>query len=119
MQVALRASLNSLLIKARYKIGYDKKRSRDFQYLFCNQTIEGPHRVHVLDTFFQFLEQLGIKQRNMDWLLQPTAEDMEYANSINQGKPTVLINLCSSVRKNYYRNWPTDRYAESLRVAAR
>lgn len=111
MQVALRASLLSLLIRARYKIGYDKKRSRDFQSLFCNQTIEGPDRVHVLDTFFQFIEKLGIRQRNMDWLIKPAAADMDFAHDIIRNKPTVVINPCSSVRKNNWRNWPEERYA--------
>ena len=111
MQVALRASLLSLLIKARYRIGYDKKRARDFQSLFSNSTIEGPDRVHVLDTFFQFIEKLGIRERCMNWLIKPAASDREFAQGIVNNKPAVVINPCSSVRKNNWRNWPEERYA--------
>ncbi len=111
MQVALRANLISLLINASYRVGYDRARARDFHSLFCNQRIEGPERVHVLDTFFQFIEKLGLHARRMDWLLQPSAQDIEYADNIIAGQPTAIINACSSARRNNWRNWPIERYA--------
>jgi len=114
MQVALRANLISLLINADIKIGYDKKRARDFHGLFCNQHIEGPHRVHVLDTFFQFIEKLGITERNMDWLLKAEKPDYQFAQNIIQKQPTVIINPCSSARKNNWRNWSQQNYSEII-----
>jgi heptosyltransferase I len=111
MQVALRANLISLLLKADFKIGYDRKRARNFHGLFCNQRIEGPDRVHVLDTFFQFIEKLGIRERTMDWLLQADKSSREYAQELIGQQPTVIINPCSSLRPNNWRNWPEDSYA--------
>ncbi len=114
MQVALRANLISLLIKAKIKIGYDKNRSRDFQGFFCNQHIQGPSRVHVLDSFFQFIEKLGITQRNMDWLLKADESDRQFADAIIGNKKTLIINPCSSARKNNWRNWPEENYAKII-----
>ena len=114
MQVALRANLISLLIRARHRIGYDRDRSRDFHGLFCNHRIEGPARVHVLDTFFQFLEKMGLRQRRMDWLLQPGTDDNEYASKLIGGKPSIIINPCSSARRNNWRNWPVERYSQLI-----
>jgi heptosyltransferase I len=114
MQVALRANLISLLIKADLKIGYDKKRARDFHGVFCNRQIEGPNRVHVLDTFFQFIEKLGIDQRNMNWLLESTEKDQTFAQQVIKSKTTVIINPCSSARKNNWRNWPQQDYANVI-----
>lgn len=114
MQVALRANLISLLLKADIKIGYDRKRARDFHGLFCNQRIEGPDRIHVLDTFFQFIEKLGIQQRNMNWLLKAQAAEREFAREIIENRTTVIINPCSSVRANNWRNWPESRYAKVI-----
>jgi len=114
MQVALRASLISLLIKADIKIGYDKRRSRDFQQLFSNQQINGPDRVHVLDSFFQFLEKLGLVRRQMDWLLKAGPLEREFASKqIAQGQ-TVIINPCSSARANNWRNWSQASYARVI-----
>ena len=36
MQTALRASIASLLISARYKLGFDRQRAIDYQWLFFN-----------------------------------------------------------------------------------
>ena len=114
MQVAMRANLLSLLINAKFKIGFDKARARDFHGWFCHQQIEGAQRVHVLDTFFQFLEKLGITQRNMNWLLKANAAEQDYARSIIGQQPCVIINPCSSARKNNWRNWPESSYAEVI-----
>lgn len=112
LQVALRANLISLLIRARTRIGYDRARSRDFQHLFCNQQIDGPVRVHVLDGFFQFLEKMGIAKRRMDWLLRADESGREFAGNIIGGRRCVIINPCSSNRRNNWRNWPAEYYAE-------
>lgn len=114
MQVALRASLISLLVKSKIKIGYDQKRSRDSQSLFCNEQIEGPDRVHVVDTFFQFIEKLGIQKRNMDWLLKADTRARQFAQDIIQQQTAIIINPCSSARKNNWRNWPQQRYAQII-----
>jgi heptosyltransferase I len=114
MQVALRANLISTLIKAPIKIGYDADRSRDFHSLFTNQSIDGPGRVHVLDTFFQFLEKAGIRHREMNWLIRANDEDQEYAQQIMNHRPSVIINPCSSARKNNWRNWSIASYAKVI-----
>ena len=114
MQVSLRANLISLNIKARRRIGFDKARSHDMHYYFCNEHIEGPPRVHVLDGFFQFLQKAGIQLRNMDWLLQPSEADQAFAKSIIHRPQCVIVNPCSSVRRNNFRNWSQARYAEVI-----
>lgn len=114
MQVSLRANLISLNIRADRRIGFDKARSHDLHYYFCNEHIEGSNRVHVLDGFFQFLEKLGINERKMDWLLKTGDEDRAFAKNIITHKTCVIINPCSSARRNNFRNWPQTQYAEII-----
>jgi heptosyltransferase I len=114
MQVSLRANLISLNIKARRRIGFDKARSHDMHYYFCNEHIEGPARVHVLDGFFQFLQKAGIESRNMDWLLHASEEDKAFAELVINRPRCVIVNPCSSVRRNNFRNWSQARYAEVI-----
>jgi heptosyltransferase I len=111
MQAALRASLASLLIRARHKLGYDRQRAVDFQQLFSNQTIQGNARVHVLDGFFQFLEAMGIDQKVLSWDLTIDDVDQEYAEIVGGDCPYVVINPCSSQRRNNWRNWSIENYA--------
>lgn len=113
MQAALRASLASLFISANYKLGFDSARAIDYQWLFSNQMIEGSSRVHVVDAFFQFLECIGITQKIYRWDDLPIdAGDLLYAEQVAANKPYIVLNPCSSARKNNWRNWPINRYAE-------
>ncbi|MFT5226308.1 MAG: heptosyltransferase I [Polaribacter sp.] len=112
MQAALRASIASLFISARYKLGFDKAWGVDYQWLFSNQQITGKERIHVLDTCFQFLDALGIDERVYCWDLPIEDSELIFAEQMTQGKPTVVVNPCSSIRKNNWRNWSIERYAE-------
>ncbi len=114
MQVALRANLLGRLIPADLRLGFDKERARDFHSLFIDEAIHGPARVHVLDGFFQFLEALGIQQRRMDWLLRPSEQDQAWARARIGERPTVIVNPCSSARRNNFRNWPAERQAQVI-----
>jgi heptosyltransferase I len=118
MQVALRASIASLMIHADTKIGFDKARSRDFQHYFTNACISGDTRVHVIDTFFQFLQALGIKEKILSWDIPVSQDDAKFAQLALDGKPTLVINPCSSVRANNWRNWAIERYATVIDYAA-
>ncbi len=113
MQAALRASLISRIIKAPIKIGFDRKRAADYQWLFSNKRIAAESNSHVLDGFFEFLEALGITDRLMRWEPPVPVDAMQFANAvIPSNKKTIVINACSSDRKNNYRNWLAERYAE-------
>ena len=112
MQAALRASIASLYIPAQYKLGFDKAWGVDYQWLFSNQKIIGADRVHVLDTCFQFLKALGIEERVNCWDLPIDDSDLLFAEQLIRNKPTVIINPCSSMRKNNWRTWSVEGYAK-------
>src|SRR5579864_2392933 len=67
MQLALRASLLALNVRAPLKIGFDRARARELQWLFTNERIPAQTREHVLDSFFGFLTALGITDRLLQW----------------------------------------------------
>jgi heptosyltransferase I len=112
IQAALRASIASLFVPARYKIGFDRARAVDFQWLFSNHKINGDHRLHVLDGFFQFLQALGIEEKIYAWDLPINELDKRYATELRDGKRCAVINPCSSARSNNWRHWARDRYAD-------
>lgn len=118
MQVALRASIASLGIRAEQRIGFDRDRSRDGQHLFCNAVIPENPRTHVLDGFFDFLRAIGIEQRVMQWDLPVDPEAHTFAEQYIQGQPTLVINPCTSARANNFRNWRAEYYAAVADYAA-
>ncbi|MCB1754935.1 MAG: glycosyltransferase family 9 protein [Gammaproteobacteria bacterium] len=119
MRAALRASLISLLIKAPLKVGFDKARAADFQWLFSNRKIAPLARQHVLDGFFGFLTAIGIDARLMHWTPPIPPDAVAFARqAIDPARPCLVINPCSSARRNNYRNWHAERYAEVADYAA-
>jgi heptosyltransferase I len=117
MQVALRASLVARNVAATVKLGFDRARARDLQWMFTNARVAPRTREHVLDSFFGFLAALGIKDRLVEWNIPLPEDARAYADQlIPDSQPTLIISPCSS---HTLRNWRPDRYAAVADYAAR
>jgi heptosyltransferase I len=117
MQLALRASLVASCVPARVKLGFDRARARELQWLFTNARIAPRRSEHVLDSFFGFPEALGISERLLRWDLKLPAEAQAYgARLVPDSQPTLIISPCSS---HPLRNWRAARYAAVAEHAVR
>ena len=109
MQMSLRASALSLLIPAPIKLGFDRQRAKDMQYLFTNHRIKYQPEQHVIDSFFGFTEALGIQQHLNQWDIPIPDDARAFAEQhLLKDKPILVISPCSSMA---YRNWHIDGYA--------
>ena len=109
LQLALRASLAASCVRARVKLGFDRARARELQWLFTNARIAPRTREHVLDSFFGFPAALGVGERLLRWDLPlPQAARAYAARLIPDAQPTLIVSPCSSHPR---RNWPAARYA--------
>lgn len=111
MQAALRASMVARCVPASARLGFDRARAIDGQWLFSSHKIEPAHHAHVLEGFLGFLRAAGIDQPELDWRFPLPAEVTEQAQSLCPSDNFVVINACSSDRKNNWRNWPVENYA--------
>ena len=119
MQVSMRANMASLCIKAPIKLGFDKVRAKDYQWLFSNARIKAVERQHVLDGFFEFLSAIGLNHKRLRWDIPIPQEDMQWAASMVGERKVLVINPSSSQRANNWRNWPANRYAQLIYYAIR
>ncbi len=109
LQLSIRASAAAALIRAPIKLGFDKPRAREMQWLFTNRRIAPRRREHVLDSFLGFADALGIAHKRLRWDIPLPADAQKYATElIPDRQPTLLISACSSHRA---RNWMPERYA--------
>lgn len=109
MQVAMRANLLSLIIRAKRKIGYDRARAKDFHGMFINERIASTPRQHVADCFLSFLDNLGIREKEYQWRLLPIPGAGDLAKQILTPEiPSLIISPCSSHER---RNWHAKGYA--------
>jgi heptosyltransferase I len=115
MQLALRASLLSLAIPARRRLGFDRARARELQWLFTNERIAARHNEHVQDSFFGFTDALGLAERRLDWQLPLPQAARAYAERlVPDAQPTLVVSPCSS---HTLRNWSVPGYAAVIRHA--
>ncbi|MCL1142756.1 glycosyltransferase family 9 protein [Shewanella gaetbuli] len=109
MQVALRATVASLMIKAKWRVGFDKQRAKEGQWLVTNHAIEPQTEPHVLEGFMGFAKAIGVKNTQVDWQIPVSDADNDFANKlINNDKVLVICPAASKAE----RNWLPQRYAE-------
>ena len=109
MQLSFRASMLSRWVDSPIKLGFDRRRARELQWLFTNAQIAPAASEHVLDSFMGFVRACGIEPEapRRDVPLPQSA--LDYARRIvTDQRPTLLISPCSS---HTARNWPAERYA--------
>lgn len=117
MQVALRASIASLCIPAKIKLGFDKQRAKEAQWLFTNAQIAPQQAPHVLDGFMGFATAMGLPQPDIRWHIPIKSEDELWASEHYLTEKPLAI-LCPAASKAV-RNWTVDGYAETARYLAK
>lgn len=119
MHASLRANALSRMVPARRRIGFDRERARDFQWLFSGERIPHRPRQHVMDGLFGFAEYLGVTERRLAWDIPLSDADRDYAAARLPGdRPWLLLSPCSSQRARNYRNWSVANYARVVDYAA-
>jgi heptosyltransferase I len=117
MQLSVRASLASLAVHADTRVGFDRPRARELQWLVTNRRIPARSNEHVLDSFQGFLDALGVERGALEWNLPLPGEAQDYAAAlIPDGQPTLIVSPCSS---HTARNWRVERYAALIDYAVR
>lgn len=116
LQLSLRASAVAALIPADIKLGFDRARARELQWLFTNARIKARSREHVLDSFMGFAAACGVREHVLEWRLPLADEALDYARKLipEGAPPTLVISACSS---HTARNWLAERYAAVARHA--
>jgi len=113
LQMSLKASRVSLAARGKVKLGFDIRRSREFQWFFSNRRI--PHRPagHILDQFFEFLDERGIPDTSLDWDIHITDEERTYQTEFFQaiGRPVISFVIASS---NSEKDWHPEGYARVM-----
>jgi heptosyltransferase I len=113
MHASARANLVSLLVSAPIRLGFDRARARDQQWLFTNRRLPARPQRHVMNGLFEFLDALGVPYGDPHWNIPIDDRDVEYAVAqVAKDSPTLVISPCTGQRFRNYRNWRVDWYAE-------
>ena len=115
MQANLRINLLYPALHAPIKIGFDRIRAREGQWLFCNRRI--PFRDnHLVDSFLSFVEILSDRPATASWELPLDETDLSWAREQLQRLPKPWVAIHPHASK-VERNWLPERYAQVLKEA--
>ena len=73
LQVYFKASVVTAFTRAPVKLGFDRARARDWNWLVTNRKIPPHAPQHVQEQYFEFLHALGIDPEPVEWKLGPWA----------------------------------------------
>lgn len=110
LQVYLKAGLVTALSGAPVRLGFDRTRARDFNWLFTNRRIPVNPVQHVQDQYFEFLEELGIPPEPIEWHLGPWDDEREWQRDwvARVGGPYAAIVVGTSKSD---KDWIPERWA--------
>jgi len=115
MQANFRINLLYPALHAPVKIGFDRTRAREGQWLFCNRHI--PFRdTHLVDSFLSFVEMLTGRPATAIWDLPVDESDITWAREQLRALPEPCVAIHPHASKAE-RNWLPERYAQVVREA--
>lgn len=111
LQVYFKAGIVTKFTRAPVKLGFDRARARDFNWLFTTDRIP-PHAVqHVQDQYFEFLTALNIPHEPVTWDLGPWPNEIgtqrEFFSRFD--RPVASIVVATSKPQ---KDWLPERWAE-------
>lgn len=118
LQVYLKAGLLTALAPARVKLGFDRRRARDAQWLFTTHRIPPHPPQHVQDQYFEFVRCLGIDPEPVRWGLDLTEAEIEaqaaFFRRLDGPALAVVVGTSKAAK-----NWSPEGYARVLEEARR
>jgi heptosyltransferase I len=116
LQVYFKAGIITTFTRAPIKLGFDRARARDFNWLFTNRKIPAhPIGQHVQDQYFEFLSALGVAYEPVTWNLGPWPEERAWQQRFFAPitRPVAAIVVATSKPQ---KDWLPERWAEVVDV---
>lgn len=111
LQVYIKAGLVTALAHAPLKLGFDRARARDFNWLFTSRRIPPHAPQHVQDQYFEFLSALGVPHEPVVWDLGPWESEREMQRTLLApfDRPVATLVIGST---HPQKEWVASRWAE-------
>jgi heptosyltransferase I len=111
LQVYFKAGIVTSFTRAPVKLGFDRARARDFNWVFTTHRI--PARAvgqHVQDQYFEFLEALGVPHEPPVWDLGPWPSELSWRDEFfaTLDHPAAAIVVATSKPE---KDWLPERWA--------
>lgn len=111
LQVYLKAGVITALAQAPVKLGFDRARAPDLNWLFTTHRIPANSVQHTQDQFFEFLHALGIPSEPVVWDIGPWEHERPWQRDFfaDIERPVASLVIGTS---NPQKDWIPERWAE-------
>jgi heptosyltransferase I len=111
LQVYFKAGIVTSFTRAPVKLGFDRSRARDFNWLFTTHRIPPHEPQHVQDQYFEFLTALNVPHEPIEWDLGPwpNERDMQRELFATLDRPAAAIVVATSKDQ---KDWLPERWAQ-------
>ncbi len=111
LQVYFKAGIVTALTNSKVKLGFDRARARDLNWLFTTNRIHPREGQHVQDQYFEFLQALGIPPEPVVWNLGPWEHERPWQREFFRqfDRPIAPIVVATSKAE---KDWMPERWAE-------
>jgi heptosyltransferase I len=109
LQVYLKAGLVTALIDAPVKVGFDRARARDLNWLFTTHRIPPHPQQHVQQQYLEFLEYLGVPSEPVVWNLGPWPDELEAQHAFFSRFDRPAVSLVVGTSKPE-KDWIAERW---------
>ena len=118
LQVYFKAGLITAFMPAAVKLGFDRARARDLNWLFTTHRIPARPLGHVQDAYFEFLEHLEVEPHPAVWDITFTdvERNAQRAFFARLERPVCAVIVGTSKPA---KNWFADRYARTIEALHR
>jgi heptosyltransferase I len=111
LQVYFKAGIVTGFTHAPVKLGFDRARARDMNWLFTSRRIP-PHPVqHVQDQYFEFLTALNIPHQPVVWELGPRPEERPWQRDFFAPLERPVASIVVATSKPQ-KDWLPERWAQ-------
>jgi heptosyltransferase I len=111
LQVYFKAGIVTRFTRAPVKLGFDRARARDLNWLFTTHRIP-PHPLgqHVQDQYFEFLQAIGVPHEPVVWNLGPWPQERAWQREFFAPieRPVAAIVVATSKPQ---KDWMPERWA--------
>ena len=111
LQVAFKAGIVTSFTRAPVKLGFDRARARDLNWLFTNRRIPPHESQHVQDQYFEFLHALDIPTEPVVWDIGPWDHERAWQREFFAGMERPVASIAVATSKPE-KDWPPERWAE-------
>jgi heptosyltransferase I len=110
LQVYFKAGLITAMSGAKRRLGFDRARARDVNWLFTTERIPPHPMQHVQDQYFEFLATLGISPEPVTWNLGPWPDELEWQRNFVAGIDRRIASIVVATSKPE-KDWLPERWA--------